>query len=79
MVVSGLPNITPIFSRSWLMKMHVVFVLAMVEVILRNAWLISRACKPTLLSPMSPSISAFGVKAATESITIISMADERMS
>jgi hypothetical protein len=24
-VVSGLPNITPIFSRSWLMKMRVVF------------------------------------------------------
>ena len=24
-VVSGLPNMTPIFSRSWLMKMHVVF------------------------------------------------------
>mgnify|MGYP003694647087 CR=1 FL=1 len=25
MVVSGLPNITPIFSRSWLMKMRQVF------------------------------------------------------
>ena len=24
-VVSGLPNMTPIFSRSWLMKMQVVF------------------------------------------------------
>ena len=28
MVVSGLPNMTPIFSRSWLMKMQVVFDLA---------------------------------------------------
>ena len=27
---------------------------------LRNAWLIRRACSPTWLSPISPSISAFG-------------------
>ena len=42
-VVSGLPNITPIFSRNWLMKMQVVLVLLMVEVSLRSAWLINRA------------------------------------
>ena len=44
----------------------------------RNAWLIKRACRPTWLSPISPSISAFGTRAATESITIISMAPERI-
>ena len=36
-VVSGLPNMTPIFSRNWLMKMQVVLVLLMVEVSLRRA------------------------------------------
>ena len=46
---------------------------------LRSAWDINRACSPILLSPISPSISAFGVRAATESITIISTADERIS
>ena len=35
---------------------------------LRSAWLISRACRPTWLSPISPSISASGTSAATESI-----------
>ena len=38
-----------------------------------------RACRPILLSPISPSISALGVKAATESITMISTADERIN
>jgi hypothetical protein len=36
-VVSGLPNITPIFSRSWLMKMTDVFDLAIAPVSLRSA------------------------------------------
>ncbi len=44
---------------------------------LRSAWLISRACRPGRLSPISPSISALGVSAATESMTTISTAPER--
>ena len=34
-----------------------------------NAWLINLDCKPTWWSPISPSSSARGVNAATESIT----------
>ena len=41
---------------------------------LRSACDIRRACRPTWLSPMSPSISARGVSAATESMTMTSMA-----
>ena len=78
-VVSGLPNMTPIFSRSWLMKMQVVLDLASEPASLRSAWLIKRACRPTVVSPISPSISARGVKAATESTTMASMAPERTS
>src|SRR5260221_12868791 len=37
----------------------------------------SRACKPMCDSPMSPSISALGTSAATESITTMSTAPER--
>ena len=44
-----------------------------VPVSLRSAWDISRACRPTWLSPISPSSSAFGTSAATESITTTSM------
>ena len=44
---------------------------------LRSAWLISRACRPMWASPMSPSISARGVRAATESTTIRSIAPVR--
>ncbi len=44
---------------------------------LRRAWLISRACRPTWESPISPSISARGVRAATESMTSRSMEPER--
>jgi len=78
-VVSGEPNITPIFSRNWLMKMAVVPELFRAPVILRSAWLISRACRPTWLSPISPSISARGVRAATESMTTRVSAPERTS
>ena len=46
-VVSGEPNITPIFSRSWLMKMAMVSDLLRLAVSLRSAWLMSRACRPT--------------------------------
>jgi hypothetical protein len=78
-VVSGLPNMTPIFMRIWLMKMTVVRDFAIAPVSLRRAWLIRRAWRPTWLSPISPSISALGVSAATESITITSTALERTS
>ena len=37
----------------------------------------SRACRPMCESPMSPSISAFGTSAATESMTTTSTAPER--
>ena len=53
--------------------------LPMLPVILRMAWLIKRAWPPTDKSPISPSISARGVNAATESITTMSTAAERTS
>jgi hypothetical protein len=46
---------------------------------LRSAWLIRRACRPGSWSPMSPSSSARGTRAATESITSTSIAPERTS
>ncbi|OPZ68074.1 MAG: hypothetical protein BWY81_01020 [Firmicutes bacterium ADurb.Bin467] len=70
---------TPIFSRIWFVKMHSVLVCASRAVSLRIAWDMSRACRPTWLSPMSPSISAFGTSAATESMTTMSIAPERTS
>ena len=45
----------------------------------RKAWDMRRACKPTVVSPISPSISARGTKAATESTTTQSIAPERTS
>ena len=42
-VTSGLPYITPTFSRSWLMKMTMVLVLPTAPVSFRRAWLINRA------------------------------------
>ena len=59
------------------MKMTMQLVFLMVAVSLRSAWLIRRACRPGSESPISPSISALGVSAATESITIRSTAPER--
>ena len=44
-----------------------------------NACDMSLACKPTCVSPISPSISALGVRAATESITIKSTAPDETS
>ena len=38
-----------------------------------------RAWRPTWLSPISPSISARGTSAATESMTMMSMAPDRIS
>ena len=60
------------------MKIQTVPVLLILAVSLRKACDISRACNPIFDSPISPSISAFGVSAATESITTISMALERI-
>ncbi len=77
MVVSGLPNITPIFSRIWLMKIKQVFDWATIAVSLRSAWDIRRACKPGSESPISPSSSARGTSAATESTTITSTPFDR--
>ena len=73
------PNMTPTFSRSWLMKIAVVLVWFSAPVILRRAWDMSRAWRPTWLSPISPSISALGTSAATESMTMTSMAPDRIS
>ncbi len=75
-VVSGLPNITPIFIRIWLMKITIVREREMTEVNLRSACDIKRACKPIWGSPISPSISARGTSAATESITRTSIAPD---
>ena len=77
MVVSGLPNMTPTFSRSWLMKMTIQLDLLMTAVSLRRACDISLAWSPTWESPISPSISAFGTRAATESTITMSTAPER--
>ena len=46
---------------------------------LRSDCDMSRACRPTWLSPISPSISARGTSAATESTTMMSSAPERIS
>ena len=61
------------------MKMQMVLDLLRLAVSLRSAWDMSRAWRPTWLSPMSPSSSALGVRAATESTTTTSMALERIS
>ena len=53
---------TPIFSRSWFVNRQIVSVRLSVPASLRSAWLIRRAWRPTWLSPISPSISAFGVE-----------------
>ena len=74
-----MPNITPIFMRTWLMKISTALERDRLPVSLRNAWLIRRACRPTCWSPISPSISARGTSAATESITMMSTAPERTS
>src|SRR5690606_27631609 len=68
---------TPIFMRIWLMKITMQLARLIVAVSLRSAWLIRRACRPGRESPMSPSISALGTSAATESMTIRSTDPER--
>ena len=61
------------------MKMHTVLDLFKLAVSLRSACDIKRACRPTWVSPMSPSISARGVSAATESMTSTSSALDRIN
>ena len=73
-VVSGFPNITPTFSRNWLINITHVLDLLVIAVSFLKACDISLASKPTCVSPISPSISALGVSAATESTTITSTA-----
>src|SRR5207253_2667252 len=69
----------PTFSRSWLRKITAQFDLEIAAVSLRSAWDMRRAWRPMCESPISPSISAFGTRAATESMTITSTALERTS
>ena len=69
---------TPIFSRSWFVNRQIVSVRLSVPASLRSAWLMSRAWSPTWLSPISPSISALGVSAATESTATTSTAPDRI-
>jgi len=59
--------------------MTVVLDLLILPVSLRSACDIRRACSPICASPMSPSSSAFGTNAATESITRTSSAPLRTS
>ena len=59
------------------MKTTVQLDLLITAVSFRSACDIKRACSPTWLSPISPSISAFGTSAATESTTTISTAPDR--
>src|SRR5919106_1007563 len=70
---------TPIFSRSWFVKTRAVRLRLMAPVSLRSAWLMRRAWRPTKLSPISPSISARGTSAATESTMTTSTPLERIS
>ena len=59
------------------MKIMDILDLLMMPVNFRSAWDIKRACNPIWASPISPSISALGTRAATESTTITSMAPLR--
>lgn len=70
---------TPILLRSWLRNITVVRDFDKDPVILRRALDIRRACSPIWVSPMSPSSSARGTRAATESTTTMSTAEERTS
>ena len=66
----GIAEHNAVFSRIWLMKIKQVFDCATIAVSLRSACDIKRACKPGSESPISPSSSALGTRAATESTTI---------
>ena len=76
MVVSGLPNITPIFMRIWLMKITEVMDLLMAGQFAQGLGH-EPGLEPIWASPISPSISARGTSAATESTTSTSTAPLR--
>ncbi|MBV6430725.1 MAG: hypothetical protein IANPNBLG_00842 [Bryobacteraceae bacterium] len=61
------------------MKMRQVFDFETTPVSLRIAWLMSRACTPMKLSPISPSSSVFGTSAATESTISTSIDPEAIN
>ncbi len=61
------------------MKMTAVWDLLIVPVSFLSAWDMSLAWSPMCESPISPSISAFGTRAATESMTRMSSAPLRTS
>ena len=61
------------------MKITIVSLFEIAPVSFRMAWLISLAWRPTCESPISPSISARGIRAATESMTTTSTAFDRTS
>ena len=61
------------------MKMRLVPLFETMAVSFRSACDMRRACSPIWASPISPSISAFGTRAATESTTMTSIAPERIS
>src|SRR4051812_39423366 len=65
--------------RIWLMKTTVALLRLTTAVSLRSACDMRRACRPMCESPISPSISALGTSAATESMTTRSTAPERTS
>jgi hypothetical protein len=70
-VVSGLPNITPIFMRIWLMKITMQLVFLMVDVSLRSVWL----HQPRLQAGQQPfRLRTPCVSVPTESMTIKSTA-----
>ena len=58
------------------MKMTLVLDLEMIAVSFLRAWLMRRAWRPMWESPISPSISALGTSAATESMTMMSTAPD---
>jgi len=78
-VTSDGPKVTPIFWRTWLIKMRVVLLFDTTLVSLRIDFDIIRACRPICMSPIWPSSSSLGASAATESTTIMSRQFERTS
>ena len=75
-----IPKHNPNFFTQLVDKDGNSFVLLIEAPSLRMAWLIIRACKPTWLSPISPSISPHeGTRAATESTTTRSTAPESIN
>ena len=68
---------TPIFSRIWFVNRQTVLARLRLPASLRSACDISRAWRPTWVSPIWPSSSTRGVSAATESTATTSTAPER--